>query len=129
MPTPRLTLVARVSALYASVRPRIGSPGTSSTFEKKDTAWLCAVGWDGNGRRRGAAPQKPPNRNRAPAAARPFPPRPSPRSAAQFHAQQQGAAGTGLVVAAVGFVHDHRPGVLPVQHVVHPRERAQAAAA
>ncbi|KAG0926097.1 hypothetical protein G6F32_013332 [Rhizopus arrhizus] len=40
MPTPRLTLVGRLSALYASVRPRIGSPGTSSTFAKKDTAVL-----------------------------------------------------------------------------------------
>src|SRR5690625_5342797 len=38
MPTPRFTLVSRASARKASVRPRIGSPGTCSTFLKKDTA-------------------------------------------------------------------------------------------
>src|SRR5690606_7169565 len=38
MPTPRFTLVGRASARKASVRPRIGSPGTCSTFLKKDTA-------------------------------------------------------------------------------------------
>src|SRR5690554_3587816 len=55
MPTPRLTRVARVSALYASVRPRIGSPGTSSTFAKKDTAGVVAEG-------KGRAPHAAKNR-------------------------------------------------------------------
>src|SRR5690606_37328073 len=121
MPTPRLTLVARVSALYASVRPRIGSPGTSSTFEKKDTAWLC------DGGRRFAAraarrPQKPPNRSRVPAAARPFPRRRSGFLAPQLQSQQHPPAGARFVVAPVGFVDDHRACVLAVEQVVDPGE-------
>src|SRR5690606_3047575 len=34
-PTPRLTLVVRVSALNASLRPRIGSRGAISTAENR----------------------------------------------------------------------------------------------
>src|SRR5690606_19947320 len=41
-PTPRLTFAVRLSALKASVRPRIGSRGAISTVANID--WLMAVG-------------------------------------------------------------------------------------
>ena len=44
-----------------------------------------------------------------------------------LQAQQQAAAGTGLVVAAVGLVDDHRADVAPVEQVVDPGEGAPPA--